>query len=136
MDLPSTHLDMYDWSCVEHTTADLVEAAAEEHGVAMYGGLGWPLYLEVRWDGLRGLYPQQRVQVATALLRGDEETARELLSEFGGKRFARITKFKPGTHYHVLEKKFDTFGEAEDYAARLGYETGFTETIWVGDALT
>ena len=130
---PSTGIDMTDWSWVEAWTADLVIAAAEEQGVTMYGGLGWRMYLEVRWDDLRGLHPGQRIQVASALLRGDEETAQELISEFGGRPFARITKFKPGQHYHVLGEKFDSLGEAKALAAQRGYDSGAPETIFVYD---
>lgn len=135
VDLPSVEIDMTDWSWTEAWTADLVETAAAAHDppVTMYGGLGWRLYLEVRWGSLRGLPPWQRVQVATALLRGDENTARELIGEFEGKPFARITKFKPGQHYHVLGEKFDSLGEAEALAVQRGYDTGAPETVYVYD---
>lgn len=131
-DFDSWHIDSLLYS--ELYAADAVEAAAEVEGIQVYGGLGWQLYIEVQWGGLRGLWSWQRMQVTTMLLNGDENRARELLGEFGkGQRFARITRFHPGEHYHILGKKFDTFGEAKEFATRSGHATGAPETVYVYD---
>lgn len=44
---------------------------------------------------------------------------------------ASITKFQPGDHYHVLDRKFDTWSEANAYLEKQGYRRGISHTVYV-----
>ena len=41
-----------------------------------------------------------------------------------GPVMVNISKFTPGEHYHVRDRKFDTLGEAQAYIRRQGWEFG------------
>ena len=93
--------------------------------LSYYGGeLPWRLYLYIWWsrhDNTR-LSEVQRCMVESALARGDEERALKHLQDMpSSKPRCRVSKFIPGEHYHVLDRKFDTYTAALGYAEQRGY---------------
>jgi hypothetical protein len=63
----------------------------------------------------------------SALARQDKRTARIYLQDWKSqdrRPTARVSKFIPGEHYHVLDTKFDSFGEAQRYLFARGYTYG------------
>lgn len=63
--------------------------------------------------------------IDSCLARYDEAQAEQLLRDWCGarKRPAEyIHRFQPGSHYHVLDEKFDTENEAREHLRKLGYD--------------
>lgn len=64
--------------------------------------------------------------------RRDIETARVYVNDWSHKqpkrvtRYANVSRFVPGNHYHVLGTKFDTMEEAQEYLESQGYTYGET----------
>ena len=92
-----------------------------------YGGeLPWKIYLHIWWMNHEDIHPHitevQRYMVESALARGDEERALKHLQDMPrSKPRCRVSKFIPGEHYHVLDRKFDTYTAALGYAEQQGY---------------
>lgn len=59
--------------------------------------------------------------VHSVLTRGDRITALKYLRDWELLRKEPIMKYKPGSHYYALDRKFDTLSEAEQYLLERGY---------------
>jgi len=93
----------------------------------------WEVRRRAFWneqDGTGQLYPASnvpdviRMMVESALARMDYETAEMYLRDWragGSKPTTRISKYVPGTHYYVLDTKFETLDSARSYARVHGY---------------
>lgn len=48
-----------------------------------------------------------------------------------GKRFRKkVTKFRPGIHWHALDKKFSTYNAAVQYIKSCGYDVDGVEEVY------
>ena len=117
--------------------ADHMADAGKEYGVCLYNGLPWMLYMAIHSEENLGALSQiQYEMVVSALLRGDEETAQEYFADFKGEiRFATVSKFIPGEHYHVLGSKFDEYGDAVKYANERGFRVDGLKEVFVYDVI-
>lgn len=102
--------------------------------LAEYHGMPWSLYRHIWWDrhpeageffGGSNLTEVQRTMVESALARDDEETAEMYLRDWGHsprpKPECHVSKFIPGSHFHVLDMKFETYDAAKSHAEQHGY---------------
>jgi hypothetical protein len=103
----------------------------------MYRGLPFNIY-EYCWfaENVRGtsLSEVQYWMTISALRRGDEKRAIQNLRDWKILRDrpkTDISKFVPGEHYHVLDKKFDSFGEACQYLEKCGYGFGRLKEVHI-----
>lgn len=88
---------------------------------------GRPSYSETRyWMLVSTLNRQDR---KTAALYLDDWTEQDRRGN--RKRTARVSKFTPGDHYHVLGEKFGTLDEAISHARSNGYEYGGLDEQYV-----
>lgn len=63
----------------------------------------------------------------SALARQDKRGARIYLQDWKAedhKPKAHVSKFIPGEHFHVLDKKFSSLSIAQDYLSKRGYRYG------------
>lgn len=95
--------------------------------------LPWGIYLNLWWTSrvLREYCTEvQRMLVESALRRGDVERADQMLVDWhvAESRHVVISKWDPGSHYYVLDNKYDTRELAEARGRALGF-TSFTLRI-------
>lgn len=65
--------------------------------------------------------------LVSCFARQDAKTVRIYLTDWkvqDRRPKAKVSKFVPGQHYHVLNVKFDTLDEAMEHLRRKGYEYG------------
>lgn len=70
----------------------------------------------------------------SALARQDKRTARIYLQDWKAqdrRPKVKVSKFIPGEHYHVLDTKFDSLSEAQQYLFGRGYTYGGLNEVHV-----
>ncbi len=107
----------------------------ESEGLIALGFLGSPFnsYAAGRLLSRNSCWSECRYwMLVSALNRHDRVTARIYLHDWPAqdrKPKAKVSKFVPGDHWHVLGTKFDTLQEAIGYLQSRGYVyAGFSET--------
>lgn len=69
----------------------------------------------------KSLSEVQYLVVMSALLRGDRQTARQFLNDWGKLPERPITRYIPGNHFYALGIRFNTYDEAKGHLLNEGF---------------
>lgn len=86
----------------------------------------WKVYCRDFWEEAGCLHKATEVQqclIESMLVRRDKGKAYQALVDWKlmTSKHTRISKYEPGSHFYVLETKFDSYDEAVHHAREHGY---------------